>query len=842
MLMVWTFNNSERMFKMVERFADVMGQVGLFNFAVNSNGVISGSVPQRMLNVIPLYPRVNWLLTIQNLNTANAVVEALLNNEGGARTTFFSEMQRLIDTYPQCNGIDIDLENCGGIENQGLMRDFIAEVYQWCHARGKLLNVCMPPITGPNASVGGEYWCAYEDYKNTVDTMAIMSYAFAWLGSAPGPVSPKWWLEEILAYSTSVVPKEKILLGIGAWALMWGLHQPYDGYKATSGTYYWPIEWMQGKRNFFDFKNGEGVTWPDRQPYIPFTGYWNDYEKVCYMMPHVYDYIDGNMQDNSEAPLVTGIQDGRNYIVGFTKNQKIHGTFSTVTEYNNVYGAVTKGNGYIMSKAVATLSQEDQEWLEFRIEEVGYDGLTDNEKALYESTQPGEWEYVFTVPTTGQYTLALDMNFPWFDNNAITIQLDGVDYSRVENRFWNITFRTRHKEVFYQGTLSAGTHRVKCGAYGSTIGAIVYGLCYGNFSIEMFAGEASYTMSTQKFIDVSGNEVTPADNYAMTIETLRTPPDSANIWYEDYRGYTDYGASKYSDFWVTSGTATIIPNEEWVEDWAKEPQKLQLNGASTLKKTNWSDVHIYARWNGGSGRVGVTLGNLFACMNYNNNQLQLWNGNTLVHAISFTMTGEQAIAMRVRNGSVRVYTGTSKTLRFTVNTSTGSGSPGIRSTTDVVFTLCRIGSGWWYEPYECYEMTVFGQTTRIGRIQRTGVTWDEELQLFRVNSDINEADTRTEDLSLDYDFQYLGRMPILKGKEYTDIPVVYKPIDINIRHMRTYIGDADGFGIMYYEDADVLQYWYNRALFEYGIRGMCMWSLGQEDCRIWERIEGKEDY
>jgi len=35
MLMVWTFNNSERMFKMIERYANVMGQVGLFNFTVN---------------------------------------------------------------------------------------------------------------------------------------------------------------------------------------------------------------------------------------------------------------------------------------------------------------------------------------------------------------------------------------------------------------------------------------------------------------------------------------------------------------------------------------------------------------------------------------------------------------------------------------------------------------------------------------------------------------------------------------------------------------------------------------------------------------------------------------
>lgn len=844
MLMVWTYNNSERMFRMIERFADVMGQVGLFNFTVNSSGIISGSVSKRMLDIIPNYPKVNWLLTIQNLNTANEVVEKILSNTNGARDTFFSELNRILDEYPQCNGVDIDFENCGGYENRDAMRTLIAEIFYLCQERGKLLNVCMPPITGPNASVSGEYWCAYEDYKSIVDTMAIMSYAFSWLGSSPGPVSPKWWLEQILDYATSVVPKERILLGIGAWAIMWGLHQPYDGYKAVSGTYYWPVQWMQGKYNFFDFNNGKGVTWPNRQPYIPFAGYWNDYEKVCYMMPHVYDYVNGDMSNKIENPLLTGTQDGRNYVVGFTKNQKIEGIFSTVVEYNNKKGSVIEGNGYITSKPVTVLSEEDQEWLDFRIEQVGYEGLTEYEKEMLETTKPGEWEYTFFIPEEGHYTLALDMSFPWFDSNAIKIQLDGVDYSKVETRFWNITFRTRHSEVFYEGMLGVGTYTVKCGAYGDVTGAVVYGLQYGKFTVEMSAGSANYTMSTQKFIDVNGTEVTPVDNYAMTVETLRTPPDSANIWYDDYRGYADYGSSKYQDFWETTGTVKIIPNEDQEVGWEKKPQKLQLYGTSTLKKVTFADSHIYTRWQkveSLNGTVGVVHGDLFACMNYSNDQLQLWNGNSLIHSIPFKMQGEQAIAMRVRNGSVRVYTGTSKTFQFKVNISTTTGAVGIRSTTDTIFTLCRIGSGWWYEPYECYEVTVLDQTYRLGRIERTGVTWDDELQLFRVNNDIDERETREEDLSLDYDFQYLGRVPNLKGKEYTDIPLVYKPVDINIRHMRTYIGDADGFGIMYYEDADVLQYWYNRALFEYGIKGMCMWSLGQEDCRIWERITKKED-
>ena len=45
-----------------------------------------------------------------------------------------------------------------------------------------------------------------------------------------------------------------------------------------------------------------------------------------------------------------------------------------------------------------------------------------------------------------------------------------------------------------------------------------------------------------------------------------------------------------------------------------------------------------------------------------------------------------------------------------------------------------------------------GVRTSFGRIARSGVTWDEEFQIFSVNSDVDEGSTRSEDISLDYDF------------------------------------------------------------------------------------------
>ena len=48
------------------------------------------------------------------------------------------------------------------------------------------------------------------------------------------------------------------------------------------------------------------------------------------------------------------------------------------------------------------------------------------------------------------------------------------------------------------------------------------------------------------------------------------------------------------------------------------------------------------------------------------------------------------------------------------------------------------------------------------------------------------------------------------------------------------MGDADGFSILYYQDVDSLVYWANEAAYRWGLRGIAIWSLGQEDMRLWE--------
>lgn len=150
----------------------------------------------------------------------------------------------------------------------------------------------------------------------------------------------------------------------------------------------------------------------------------------------------------------------------------------------------------------------------------------------------------------------------------------------------------------------------------------------------------------------------------------------------------------------------------------------------------------------------------------------------------------------------------------------------------IVCDLLRAGDAWAYEPYECFDVVYpDGNRTSFGRIARSGVTWDEEFQIFSVNSDVDEGSTRSEDISLDYDFFHSHLLELSCGNDYTAKVI---PRDINVWTARLFLGDADGFSILYYQDVDSLVYWANEAAYRWGLRGIAIWSLGQEDMRLWE--------
>lgn len=808
--MVWSFMGNARMYQALNDYGDRLDTVGIFTFEVDITGTITetGTSVSSLTPYRIKWPHIKWLLTIMNHGT-ESIFTALRNNEGGAKSKFLSEIVRIMNKYPWCAGVDIDLERGGGFENRTAANALFADIYTTVknYDSSKLVNICLPGMTGVQGSVGGENWCVYADLNDYCDTAAIMSYGMAWAGSAPGPVSPRSWLEGIYNYAVTAMSPQKVYMGLPGYGWNW---QIYDypsnlgkAYRGTSNTYYAAKNWMTGVYNFTNDQ--------PPQPFIPIIAYWDDHDKVPWALPHVYDYMEGWDAVSREPPIIDETYNRRKYLTCYGKTQKSE--FGTI--YVNRNGEPDSyTDGVVVGNGMITLSSSE-----------------------------GKSEYNFTIAQSGTYDVVVQLCFPFWDKNGITIALDGTVVSYSENRLWWPYWRkTFWAELATNVNLLAGTHSIKI--EGGVVGTQFYGfrVC-SNFSEYPSAGEATFCLSPRSFKDIDGNMAVPDKGFKLTTEVLRRKPDSALAWYEDFRDPIILPESYWQ---MLSGSWSVWQNPD--DNGNRPYSQLEGSGQLAWKYDSFSDVHIRARIAfpmGSSGRAGVFCGNVFCCINIDTQQVELYQGSTLLgsYAASYSKTPDAdirtnpnmyLIEMRKRGNRVRIYSGNSNTLRFTANISSTGGYCGIQSDGQIKCELLRLGDAWTYEPYEAFDVTMpDGSLMQYGRIARSGVTWDNRFHVFTLTADVEESSTRSEDISMDYDFYHSNLLQIPCNADYTAKVI---PRDINVWISRLFLGDADGFSILYYQDVDSLVYWSNEAAYRWDLRGIAIWSLGQEDMRLWEAL------
>jgi spore germination protein YaaH len=805
-VMVWTFMGNARMWEALQKYGDRISQIGLFSFKVKATGEIyeTGVAISDMMTYVDKWPHIRWLLTVAN-DGYNSIFRAIRENTNGAQDKFLSELVRIMEKYPWCDGVDIDLEGGGDYSTAPKSTAMFQNIYQTVkhYNSGKMVNICLPGMTSVNGSVGGENWCVYADLAPYCDTASIMSYGMAWAGSAPGPVSPRDWLEGIYEYAFAVMPPGKIYLGIPAYGWNWQIYDTPenlgDYYRGVSHTYYGAKNWMTG---FYQFKDTDPPS-----PQIPIAAYWDDYNKVPWALPHVYDYMEGQDAESYNYPLTSEVYKRRRYLTSYGKTQK-----------KEFEGIVVERNAMPDS----------------------YSGVVSVSEKMLTLGDGGSASYRFTIDQTGVYDIAVNIGFPFWDKNSLYLSLDGSSHLFEETRLWWPYWRTTFWKKAWSGvTLAQGSHTLTVSV--SVPGVQVYGfkVCR-SFTESTVCGEASYILSPRKFKDINGVMVGPREGFKLTFEMLRRKADSALIWYEDFRDDPPLPDS----YWTTLDGEWSVWQDEEVS--YRPYSQLEGYGRLALKYGSFTDLHLRAQMifpEGFTGRAGIFLGNLFCCFNYEAQAVELYEGTALKgsFATSFEQTPETeiraspyvyTIEMRKRRSNVRVYSGSSKSLCFQSAVSDPGGFAGIRSDSHVHCQLLRVGDAYTYEPYECFDVGMpDGSFTSFGRINRASVTWDEEFQVFTLNSDIEEHETRTEEISLDYEFFHSSLLNLTCGSDY---PVKIIPRDINIWISRLFLGDSDGFSILYYQDVDSLIYWMNEAAYRWKLRGVCMWSLGQEDLRLWD--------
>lgn len=192
------------------------------------------------ISVVPL---------IANEDFSREIVHEILLNKTTREKVVSSIVEFIVGG--NYDGVNIDFENVDPLDRDNLTK-FIKILSEEMHKNGKFTSIDVPAKTYDTK----EGWSGAYDYKalgEVCDYLILMVYDYHWSGGEPGPVSPLYWLDEVLKYTTSVVQKEKIVIGIPFYGYDW-----YGG-KGSGITFSSAINLAIsiGAKVYFDDKSGE---------------------------------------------------------------------------------------------------------------------------------------------------------------------------------------------------------------------------------------------------------------------------------------------------------------------------------------------------------------------------------------------------------------------------------------------------------------------------------------------------------------------------------------------------------------------------------------------------------
>lgn len=674
----WT----DRIRMVLDEYGDRLTDVSIFGWIVAADGTLTETFNPAQLDAYRAkWPHIRWWGCFRNMDDPNdgpyTIFEAL-RDSSTARANLANQVQaKMFDKYPWLYGVDIDMEGGGNFRSEDSETVFRA-VSDRAHDLGKKSSGALPALTA-TGSVGGENWVRYKQLGQILDHVSIMSYDFAWSGSAPGPVSPGFWLEQVYDWASSQISPHKVSMGLPLYAYFWSIHNYPSTWGATrrgvSGTYYSAWQYFTGARAWSDSGTHHAIGW---------LAYRDESSQSLWGFLDCYDWLEPSV---------------------WTKNV---------------------GN------------------------------------------------------TSG-------------------------------------VFQNREYAVRYGQPAGSPQWSVADNSVGSS--------------------EISYNMTAEPVIAADGSTVSPKVGYTLTTEIIQRDPVAATI-------IDDYATSE-----AQLTNIYTQPSGAWKFDQTTETYR-QYRGSGRLEFAHdfgAQSLYVQARFQFATpGRFGVTAQGITADIS-NGGHLRLLRGSTVLAEKwvaarpvgGAAMTGRTVLALRVREGSARVYYSTAETsipLELHAQTTPPGGPAGYSSTGQVWIDHTYLGDGWLYMPREALEIEVNGQTTVLGRIDRTGITWDSANR-FRPNADVDEPETRTTGISLDWVYAHWVDMPITTGQKTV---VKVRLLDHDLWLGRLMVLDRDGASIVYFTDATTITHWRGRAGLDWGLQGVAMWSLGQEDVRVWESFAGGE--
>lgn len=200
----------------------VLDSMAAFLHPVGTDGRVSGTASKRAVEAAKA-AGIQALALVHNMGPSGFDAKrasALLQNTN-SRERAISDILNILEQGGY-DGVNIDLENVYPSERDKLTA-LMQELAQKLKPRGYLVTISVPAKTADHS--GADWVGAFDYYAlgRVCDRVMLMTYdEHAWT-SGPGPVASYNWVEKVVRYAITQMPRSKILLGIPAYGYDWNL-------------------------------------------------------------------------------------------------------------------------------------------------------------------------------------------------------------------------------------------------------------------------------------------------------------------------------------------------------------------------------------------------------------------------------------------------------------------------------------------------------------------------------------------------------------------------------------------------------------------------------------------
>lgn len=310
---------SARIDLVLTEYGDRLTDVSIFGWYVSSDGTLTETLdPAVMDGYRARWPHIRWWAAFRNMDNPSEAPRAIfdaLRGSAAARAVLADQVEAVFTEYPWLHGVDIDLEQ-GGDGDPAESEAIFEAVADRAHALGRKCACALPPLT-ESGSVGGEDWVRYYQLGQIVDHVEIMTYDFAWMGSAPGPIAPGFWVRDVAEWVASQIDPQKVSLGVPLYAYFWTIHAYPDnetGWRGDSGTYY--AAWQ----HWTGYRTGDGTQGSPQgdgsHERIGWVVYRDEDSQSLWGYTDVYDWLEPSMFDTSTG-VVSAVFGGREYLTRY---------------------------------------------------------------------------------------------------------------------------------------------------------------------------------------------------------------------------------------------------------------------------------------------------------------------------------------------------------------------------------------------------------------------------------------------------------------------------------------------------------------------------------------------